>query len=176
MKPLATIRSADGYAGLLAALRARAQALGASREELSEIAGLPARYANKLLALIPMKRFGATSLGPMLGALGAMLVLVEDEEMIARLGKRIAPRAVKPADTGDAIPAKKVRRKRHHLKGASDWGRMMRARQLLGQTYRERRRLAKNAIRARWRNRKPGGAGQGKGAGTQPRQVPAPSP
>src|SRR5262249_36168940 len=105
MKVLATIKSRDGYAGLLAAMRARAATLDLSREELSEISGLPARYAAKLLTLIPMKRFGATSLGPMLGALGAMLVLVEDEEMIARLGKRIAPRAVKAPDTGDAIPA-----------------------------------------------------------------------
>ena len=162
MKALATIRSADGYAGLLAALRARAQALGVSRDQLSDIAGLPARYAGNLLALMPTKRFGATSLGPMLGALGTMLVLVEDEEMIARLSKRIGPRAVKAADAGVPMLAKKPRRKRHHLKGASDWGRMMRARQILGQTYRGRRRIARAAARARWRK---------KGAGTG--QVPA---
>src|SRR5262249_24528701 len=176
MRILATIKSRDGYAGLLAAMRMRAAALDASREEVSEIAGLPARYAGKLLSLVPLKRFGALSLGPMLGALGAMLVLVEDEEMVARLSRQITPRAIKAPDANDAILTKKRRKKRHYLKGSSDWGRMMRARALLKLTYRERRRIARAAARARWRNRKPGGSGQGKGAGTQPCQIPAPSP
>lgn len=77
------------YDELLAALRARALELGATRKQIAEVAGLPDGYAATLLAPQPIRALGRTSLGPMLGALGLMLVVVEDEEAWARVKSRV---------------------------------------------------------------------------------------
>jgi hypothetical protein len=86
---LATIRD---YSDLVAALRARANALDVSRGTIDEVAGLPSGYAGKLLALVPSKTLGRVSLGPVLGALGVMLVLVEDAAALDRVRDRLVKR------------------------------------------------------------------------------------
>jgi hypothetical protein len=65
-------------------LRSRADQLEVSREMISEIAGLPERYANKVLSLKGERRIGMQSLGSLLGALGLKLIAVEDTAALER--------------------------------------------------------------------------------------------
>jgi hypothetical protein len=75
-------------ADVLAALRARRDELGITFETLDAIAGWPCRYGAKLLAPEPSKNMGWQSLGLGLGALGTMLIMIEDEEQIRRVQSR----------------------------------------------------------------------------------------
>ena len=89
--PARTIAICRDYALLHAVLRARANQLALSRETLDEVAGLPAGYTGKLLGAAKVRRFGPISLGPLLGALGLVLVVREDPEskvFAARARKR----------------------------------------------------------------------------------------
>jgi len=80
------------YDDLVAALRARAEALNVSRETLDEVAGLPSRYSSKLLSPNPIRSLGRVSLGAMLGALGVKLVLMEDGEAMEKIRSRLVKR------------------------------------------------------------------------------------
>src|SRR5262245_31267559 len=64
--------------GLHAALRDRAEALGVTRETIDHVSGMASGYAGKLLAPVPTKALGATSLPLMLNVLGVKLLLIED--------------------------------------------------------------------------------------------------
>jgi len=79
------IRTVDD---LIEALRVARLERDISQETLSEIAGLPARYANKIEART--KRLGEISLPSLLGALGKalVLVLVDDTAAIERVRGR----------------------------------------------------------------------------------------
>jgi hypothetical protein len=77
------------YDQLVAALRAHALAIGATRRQIDEVAGLPSRYTATLLAPGAVKALGRTSMGPILGALGLMLVVVEDADAMAKHAKRL---------------------------------------------------------------------------------------
>src|SRR5262249_47415941 len=77
------------YAELIEALRGRLHQLDGTMEAVDELGGLPLRYTSKIFAPFPIKRLGAVSLGPILGALCTKLVLVEDKEMLDRVGHRI---------------------------------------------------------------------------------------
>ena len=57
------------YNELITALRARAAELNLSGADADRLSGLPDRYAQKLLGPQQIRRLGATSLGPFLGAL-----------------------------------------------------------------------------------------------------------
>lgn len=139
------------YQELHDALRARAEALGASYETLDRIAGLPDRYVNKLLAPVPVKGIGRKSLGPLLGALGVMMLLVEDTEALERISRRLTKSSRNRNDaSGGMLTVQKHKRRRYQLKGCSEWGRMMRARQTLMMTERERSMRARKAARVRW--------------------------
>jgi len=146
MIPLAIIHSHEGYDGLQAALRARWKALGIAGETMDEVSGLTARYASKLLSPAPPKHMGSTSLGPVLGCLGCMLVLVEDEEMMARIVGRLPDRK----STSATKPTRKRRRKRSKLRGNSEWGRAMAARRMIVMSPRKRKEQARKAIAIRW--------------------------
>jgi hypothetical protein len=95
VRPLARV---SDYDGLLAALRARADQINISGQQIDEIGGLPERYAQKVLSSISRKRgkqvrrIGMLSLGPILGALGIVLVVVEDPEAMRRIKSRLVPR------------------------------------------------------------------------------------
>jgi hypothetical protein len=80
------------YDSLIQALRARANELSISRETIDNLAGLPDRYANKVLSTGGRKRIGMQSLGLLLGALGLKLIAVPDEEALARNRSRMVPR------------------------------------------------------------------------------------
>jgi hypothetical protein len=86
--PLAEITD---YKSMIAAMRARAaeRKLALSAEENAIVAGLPSKYLQKLLGSSPVRRLGMASLGPVLGVLGAKLVLVDDAEAERRYGSRV---------------------------------------------------------------------------------------
>ena len=56
------------------------------------MSGIPDGYASKLLNDPPIKRMGSISMGPVLGALGLALVVVEDEEAMRRVRGRLVKR------------------------------------------------------------------------------------
>ena len=82
------IGSAVDYQGLLELFRLRANELNVSRDVLDEVSGLGARYVSKLLGPRPVRRVGMATLGPLLGALGVRLMLVEDADAMRRFGSR----------------------------------------------------------------------------------------
>jgi hypothetical protein len=80
------------YAELLNGLRRRAAELNLSGETLDCVSGLPAKYAQKLLGPSQIRRLGATSFGPFLGALAVRGVLVEDRTALEKLRSQTTPR------------------------------------------------------------------------------------
>jgi len=82
---LATV---NDYPGMLAALRARAEELRISRETIDQVAGLPSGYSGKILGIKQVRRLNLISLGPVLGALGIKLVMVEDAAALREFGGR----------------------------------------------------------------------------------------
>jgi hypothetical protein len=86
----AEISCRNGYDGLVQAFRQRAeQRRIAISGDIHAIAGIPANYLGKLLAPSQLKRIGARSLGPVLGALALKLVVTEDEQALQAYGSRI---------------------------------------------------------------------------------------
>jgi hypothetical protein len=78
----------ESYARLIDVLRARLCELNITLPVVDQVAGLPARYSSKLLAPWPCKSMGALSLFLVLQALGLRLLLVPDDEALARLRAR----------------------------------------------------------------------------------------
>jgi hypothetical protein len=86
------LAEATDYDGLIAAIRNRAAELQVAGETLDEISGLPNRYCAKLIGPKPIRRLGAISLGPSLGALALKLIVVEDSEALRRVAGRLRKR------------------------------------------------------------------------------------
>ena len=84
--PLGTCRTSDD---LREVFRRRVAELGVSLDTIDHIAGLPTRYTAKVLGLQPTRGFGQFSLDGLLGALGLMLIVVEDAEALARVQGRL---------------------------------------------------------------------------------------
>jgi hypothetical protein len=87
------------YASLREGLRERARAIGISRQAIDHIGRLLDGHAGGLLAENSSRSLGIRSLGKILKALGARLLLVEDPETTARTArlmgrKRSEPQAV----------------------------------------------------------------------------------
>jgi hypothetical protein len=87
LRPLALVRE---YPELVEALRARAEELNVSRETIDSVSGLQSGYSAKLLCQI--KGVGRTSLGPILGSMGLVLVVAEDPAALAKVRERLVPR------------------------------------------------------------------------------------
>ena len=151
LRIIAEVCSADGWAGFVEGFRKACDARNSSYENLGELAGLPLRYVNKILAPVPVKNIGPKSLGPLLGVTGIKILLVEDSEMLAALEKRFVPRkaGLKRNATGS------VRRKKRHKWrrfGSSPAERqILHSRRMLLTTARQRSTWAKRAAKARWR-------------------------
>jgi hypothetical protein len=143
---LQVVRDWDGF---MDALRARVVELEVAGETVDEVAGLPLRYTSKLLAPVPIKALGPISMGPMLGALGLVVIVAEDTEGIQKLRPRLTRR--KYRRHADAAMPTKRRRKKSAFHGNSEWGRVMRARSILKQSPEQRKRAASRAAKARWR-------------------------
>lgn len=156
---IAEVRTYDDFH---LALRARAEALCASRQSIDAVAGLPAGYASKLLSPDQIRSVGKESFGPLMGALGVKLLMVEDPEsarFVAQLEQR-AEWAVRGRASMDAKShAEYGRAARFEIKQrmtelgrrASKKGGKARASSL---TPRQRRMIAVKAVRARWRKRR----------------------
>ena len=157
------IATVTTYPGLVAALRTRVEELSASGETLDEVSGLPAGYVSKLLSPNPVRRVGMKSLGPLLGALGLALVVVEDEAAMARYGKRL----IKRDERLVRVLAVRSGRGKHTLtsvrflrKIASDGGDARAAK--LGP--RRRKQIARQAALVRWSEIKAAVSGTAKAA------------
>jgi hypothetical protein len=88
----AVARMISDYNEFIAAVRERVDEIDISRLELDYQAGLTPGHSGKLLGRSLTKGFGKLSLGPVLGAIGCKLLLVEDTEQTARIRKRAKPR------------------------------------------------------------------------------------
>lgn len=75
----------SSYARLVSLLRARVSEVQTTFAGVDSLAGLPDRYAQKLLGHEPVKGMGAISLFPILQCLGLRLVLVPDPPALAKL-------------------------------------------------------------------------------------------
>jgi hypothetical protein len=152
-RPLAEISYANGYAGLLAAMQARAaeRKIALSGEAVAVTAGLPRGYLQKILSPIPksrknVRRIGVTSLGPALGILGIKLVVFEDREAVERFGSRIPARLERAVrSTGVHIHLSRQFLAKIGAVGGAN------SRKFIGR--RRSRAIAKKAAAARWRPR-----------------------
>ena len=82
----------SNYDEMINALWARAAELNLSGETIDAVSGLPNRYAAKLLGPARIRRLGAISLGPFLGALAVRCLIVEDKAALERLRRQTTPR------------------------------------------------------------------------------------
>jgi hypothetical protein len=80
------------YAGMLDALRRRANELQLSGERFDEYAGLPKGYMSKLFGARPVRRLGMCSFAPVVAGLGLRCLFIVDEEAERRLRQRLPPR------------------------------------------------------------------------------------
>jgi hypothetical protein len=87
LRPIAIARE---YGELINALRDRAEELNVSRETLDAVSGLQSGYTAKLL--VGLKGLGRVSLGPLLGSMGVVLVVMEDPIALAKVRDRLVPR------------------------------------------------------------------------------------
>lgn len=156
-RELATVRD---YDGLHAAFRSRASELQVTREAIDAVSGLQEGYAAKLLAPVPIRMAAKESLGPLLAALGLVLIVAEDAETLAKITKRMAKRRKKErvgTDAGTTMLAQRRHKRRRFLpfKEAPEFAKIARAQQLLRQNPRQRQSIAKKAARARWAGHRP---------------------
>jgi hypothetical protein len=146
-----TVIAADirSYNDLLVALRVRAEAIDAPREEYDRVIGWADGLGSKLLSLPPIKHLGAKTLGPLLLVMGCRLQLVLDPSAVERYTSRL----VRRQSAGNEMPAIKKRRKsrQYASRANSAWGRRLRALQLLQQPPKERTRIARLAAVSRWK-------------------------
>ena len=135
------------YSDLHMLLRARANDLQLSREELDSISGLQPGYTAKLLSPRPMKRLGVTSMPLLLSALGVKLVLMVDDEKTAALQSRITMHPRKASAVRSAVCYSVSQRflRRIGRKGGSNSRANMSPRQASA--------LGKRAAQARWSSR-----------------------
>jgi hypothetical protein len=90
--PAVAPRVIEDYSQFVEAIRDRSNELGMTREELDHQAGHQSGYSGKLLSRKHIKRFGFSSLGPTLGALGLKILLIEDTAQTATIRARMRPR------------------------------------------------------------------------------------
>lgn len=148
-RPLAVVRDWHQFRQ---AFRDRCEELRVARITVDTVGGLPSGQTSKLLSVDPDQGFGPMSFPALLGALGLVVVVVEDAEAIARIRHRLVPRRATHVDACEAMLAKKRKRRPHLWKANPDWGRIMSARRNLILNPDKRKRIAQTAARARWRN------------------------
>jgi hypothetical protein len=91
-EPPRVIAAWSDYNGLITALRNRAAELNLSGQEIDNVSNLPDRYSQKLLGPNAVRRLGALSLGPFLGALCLTGQFVENKAALERLRRQTTPR------------------------------------------------------------------------------------
>jgi hypothetical protein len=147
MRALATIRTCED---LQRALRARKEELGVSNATLDEVCGLSERYCSKLLGLHPSRMLGPMSLTVLLCGLGAVLVLCEDEEQLAKVQGRLVKRRRSVKRARSPMLAHGVRGDRRFRFPSSEFARHAQARWQIVVGPARRSEIARAAARARW--------------------------
>jgi hypothetical protein len=148
---LGEIDTLNGYDGLVAIFRARCDALGITGETVDHVGGLASGHTTKLLTAGHMKKFGPVSLNAILGVLALKLTVSVDEEQLARIAPRLVPATYRRWSAGKAVPAKRRRPKTSYPFGKNPaLARLMRLRQILTTSPRQRRRAARHAAQVRW--------------------------
>lgn len=152
---------ATTHAEVVAALRARAEQLQWSRQALDGIAGLTDGYAAKMLAPVPIKGLGPQTLGPILGAMGLVIIVAEDPKLLAAARRIAEAKGWGERDSSQArdghlptncVPTK-GRRGNPMLQDpvlAVEFNRRMRARATAKMTKAQRSKAARHASRCRW--------------------------
>jgi hypothetical protein len=148
------IAEVTDYDGFVAAIRRWIAVLGTTHEAVGSLAGLPDRYLNTLLST-PVKSFSRVSLAPTLSALGLRLQLVVDSERLAAMRSRYTARSNlgrKPAVSSMQSQQKAAKRPFSIFRGNPEMAKMLHARWMLQSTPTRRKRIARAAALARWRN------------------------
>ena len=149
---------------LLDALRARRDALNISHETLDSISGLQSGYTSKLLAPKPIKNLGPITMGPLLGALGLQILVVEDQEQVSKVQgrwiKRKRPQRLLLLAGALSIEEIKREERRKHMqqlgsKGGKMGGSKGGKRRMKTMSRRARQRAATHAARMRWAKHQP---------------------
>jgi ribosomal protein S14 len=111
----------------------------------AEVSGLPSSYLAKLLSPSPKpaRRFGAISLGPVLGTLGIKLIVTTDENAEKKFGSKLEKRQEKCAHYGGVI---RQTFSRKHMREIGKKGAQVR-----WEAVRDRNAAARKAALARWR-------------------------
>lgn len=143
---------------LLDALRARRDALNVSHETIDAISGLQSGYTSKLLAPKPIKNLGPITMGPLLGALGLAIVVVEDQEQVLRVKSRWIKRKRPQKLIALALMLKQeespqLQRKLRMQELGKRGGKIGGKRRLKTMSKRARQRAATHAARMRWAKR-----------------------
>jgi len=138
-------------------LRSIAETRGMTRLTIDELAGLASGHAAKLLGPIPAKRLGPETLPRLLRALALRLVLEDDPERLAEIAEHLHGRSEGHANTHvvrihlktlsyvNKVAARMIRRERRK------WALEATKQRLAALSPEHRTRLAKIAIRARWK-------------------------
>jgi hypothetical protein len=132
------------YNEMINGLKLRAAELNLSGETIDAVSGLPSRYAQKLLGPNQIRRLGATSLGPFLGALCLKGQFVEDKTAVEKLRRQTTPRRneyVRAAATHVTLTFRFMQK----------IGRMGAQARIDNSTKAQRQEWARNAAIARWR-------------------------
>jgi hypothetical protein len=141
------IAEVRGYDEFTAALRSWIRELGTNYECIGALAGLQDGYLNTLLASTPVKSFSRISLGATLGALCLKLLVAVDTERLDAMRPRYTARK-RQAHADDVMP----RKKSHHLRGNSQYMRILRQKGVLILSSQRRRQIARHAAAVRWRS------------------------
>jgi hypothetical protein len=134
---------------LLAAIRARVAELDISYDTLDHIAGLPARFASKLLCDPPNRQISQATLWLLMGAIGLKIELIEDPEAYARVQSRLVKRV--GANARHITPLSLARRRKSPW--LFDAVRSQLANKLRNEILSPQRRvaIARKAARHRWK-------------------------
>jgi hypothetical protein len=107
---LAPLAVFTDYRDLVFALRQRIVELGTHITAVGEVAGLPSGYTAKVLSLGQARpALGRISMGPILQTLGLRLVLVADEEALAKVRHRLPQRGPWGSKLNDAARRRQAR-------------------------------------------------------------------
>jgi hypothetical protein len=143
------------YQELIDAFKAWMAELNVCGRTVDDVAGLPDRYTAKLLAPVPIKGIGRTSLGPLLGALGLKLIVAVDHEVLERMRHRLDQRSEADVKRVTANARSRMlagsRRKNTGFKIDVGIAKALQCRWMLLTTPRQRARIARGAAKARWR-------------------------
>jgi hypothetical protein len=145
-----SLATVTNYSELIVALQARQNALGMSYNSLADLARLQGGYLARGLRRKPQgnaRSLGKMSLGAMLGALGLKIVLVEDRDVLAKIRNLLIARDNAELRRGNTCPPG-IEPRDSVLTLLGRAGGYARAAKL---SKKQRVKIARKAIRARWR-------------------------